>query len=278
MSGEMKQNPEIGKSIDVNGVKVNYHDYGTGEPVIFIHGSGPGVTAWANWRLVLPKISEKRRALAPDMVGFGYTDRPEGIEFNMETWGSQLIGFMDALEIEKADLVGNSFGGALALWMAIRVPERIGRIVLMGSMGVEFKLTKGLDDVWGYTPSFEQMERALYSFVSNKSMINPDLVQMRYDASVRPGYQETFGRMFPAPRQDGVSMMACPYADITKVMHETLVVHGREDEVIPTETSYALFNLIPNAQLHMFGNCGHWTQIEQNKRFVALIDSFLNEI
>lgn len=72
-------------------------------------------------------------------------------------------------------------------------------------------------------------------------------------------------------------MMACSYADITKVMHETLVVHGREDEVIPTETSYALFNLIPNAQLHMFGNCGHWTQIEQNKRFVALIDSFLNE-
>lgn len=276
MSSNVQQNPEIGKSIKAHGIETNYHDFGSGFPVVFIHGSGPGVTAWANWRLVLPKVAKRCRALAPDMVGFGYTERPEGIEFTMDTWGDQLVGFMDALSLDQVDLVGNSFGGALALWMAIRYPKRLRKIVLMGSMGVEFKLTKGLDDVWGYTPSLEQMERSIRSFVSDKSLVAKDLVEMRYKASIRPGYQETFGRMFPFPRQQGVSAMASNFSDIAAIEHDTLIVHGREDEVIPTITSLTLFDLIPNSQLHMFGKCGHWTQIEQNERFVALIDNFLN--
>jgi len=98
---------------------------------------------------------------------------------------------------------------------------------------------------------------------------------MRYEASIRPGYQESFGAMFPAPRQRSVDAMACASADIASIKHDTLIIHGREDQVIPTETSQLLFRLIPNAQLHMFGNCGHWTQIEQNARFCAVVESFL---
>ncbi|OHD15633.1 MAG: 2-hydroxy-6-oxo-2,4-heptadienoate hydrolase [Spirochaetes bacterium GWB1_59_5] len=271
-------NPEIGKSILTGGYRTNYHDYGSGGvPVVFVHGSGPGVTAWANWRLVLPKMADSRRVIAPDMVGFGYTDRPEGIKFNMAVWGKQLIDFMDALGLDVIDMVGNSFGGGLALHMAIHYPKRIRRLVLMGSMGTEFKITEGLDNVWGYQPSFESMKSAIDSFVCNKAIATDDLVKMRYDASVRPGYQETFGRMFPAPRQHSVDMMASPYGDIAEIQHDTLIIHGREDQVIPPEASHVLFSLIPNAQLHMFGKCGHWTQIEQTAKFVKVVDSFLAE-
>lgn len=270
-----QKNPEIGNTVMAGGIAVNYHDIGSGDPVVFIHGSGPGVTAWANWRLVLPKLAATRRVIAPDMVGFGYTERPEGIQFSMDVWGKQLIDFLDALKLEKVDLVGNSFGGALALWMAIRQPGRVRKLVLMGSMGTEFKLTKGLDDVWGYQPSFEAMDAAIHSFVCNKAIVTPDLVKMRYEASIRPGYQESFGRMFPAPRQNSVDMMASKYGDIAAIEHDTLIIHGREDQVIPPEASITLFSLVPNAQLHMFGKCGHWTQIEQNARFCAVVESFL---
>jgi 2-hydroxymuconate-semialdehyde hydrolase len=270
-------NPEIGKSIVAGGVTVNYHDMGEGNPVVFIHGSGPGVTAWANWRLVLPKLAPHRRVIAPDMIGFGYTERPAGVKYGMDVWGKQLKDFLDALSLDKVDLVGNSFGGGLALYMAIHYPERVRKIVLMGSMGVQFPITEWLDRVWGYQPSYEAMAEALTHFVSNPAIITPDLVKMRYDASIRPGYQESFSAMFPAPRQRSVDGMSCPSADIAAIQHEVLIIHGREDDVIPTETSQLLFRLIPNAQLHMFSKCGHWTQIEQNSRFVSMVEHFLSD-
>ena len=79
-------NPEIANTIVAGGIATNYHDAGQGEPVLFIHGSGPGVSAWANWRLVIPLLSQKFRVLAPDMVGFGFSERPAGGKYDVETW------------------------------------------------------------------------------------------------------------------------------------------------------------------------------------------------
>ncbi|MBW8382337.1 MAG: alpha/beta fold hydrolase, partial [Youngiibacter sp.] len=166
----MSAKPEIANSVKTGDFNTNYHDLGEGYPLILVHGSGPGVSAWANWRLIIPKLSQTRRVLAPDMVGFGYTDRPEGVEYNMETWTKQAIDFMDALGIEKADFVGNSFGGALAIALAVEYPERVRKVVLMGAMGVNFPITEGLDSVWGYEPSVERMRGMLDLFVDNKKI------------------------------------------------------------------------------------------------------------
>jgi 2-hydroxymuconate-semialdehyde hydrolase len=88
--------------------------------VLLIHGSGPGVTAWANWRLVMPALAQSCRVIAPDMVGFGYTERLPGDVHTMEGWVAHAIGVLDALGIERTDLVGNSFGGAIALaWPSV---------------------------------------------------------------------------------------------------------------------------------------------------------------
>ncbi|MCB1755197.1 MAG: alpha/beta fold hydrolase, partial [Gammaproteobacteria bacterium] len=155
------ENPEIGKSIKAAGLMTNYHEQGQGEPVLLIHGSGPGVSAWANWRLTLPALADNYRVIAPDMAGFGFSERPENYQYNMENWVTQAVGLLDALEIEKAAVVGNSFGGALALAMAIKHPSRVERLVLMGSVGVPFDITEGLDAVWGYQPSLENMKSLL---------------------------------------------------------------------------------------------------------------------
>lgn len=157
----MSENLEIGKRVRTGAFESNVHDQGTGAPVLLIHGSGPGVSAWANWRLVLPALARERRVIAPDMVGFGYTDRPEGINYSMPIWVRQALDLMDALGLERADVVGNSFGGGLAL--AIRAPQRVRRMVLMGAMGVSFPITPGLEAVWGYEPSFESMKKLLTS-------------------------------------------------------------------------------------------------------------------
>jgi len=270
-------NPEIGKRIDCGGLGVNVHDQGSGRPVVLIHGSGPGVSAWANWRLVIPSLAKEFRVIAPDMAGFGYTDRPAGFTYSKAAWIKQVIDVFDALGLEKADLVGNSFGGAIALGTAIQHPDRVGRLVLMGSVGLSFPITHGLDAVWGYTPSFETMRALLDIFAYDRSLVNDELAELRYRASIQPGFQESFAAMFPAPRQRWVDALASPEEAIRALPHETLVIHGREDKVIPLSVSLELARMIERAQLHVFGHCGHWTQIEHTARFTQLVANFLAE-
>lgn len=270
-------NPEIAGSVMAAGIRTNVHDVGSGHPVLLIHGSGPGVSAWANWRLVMPELAQQARVIAPDMVGFGFTDRPKGQQYDMEAWVAQAVGVLDALGIAKTDLVGNSFGGALALALTIRHPQRVRRLVLMGSVGVPFPITKGLDDVWGYTPSFENMRRIMDVFAYDRNLVNDELARLRYEASIRPGFQESFSAMFPAPRQRWVDAMCSAEADIRALPHQVLIVHGRDDQVIPLSTSLTLSQWIARSQLHVFGQCGHWTQIEHSTRFARLVRDFLAE-
>jgi len=270
-----QQRPEIANSIQTGNFKTNYHDLGKGAPLVMLHGSGPGVTSWGNWNKVFGSLSEEFRVIAPDMQGFGFTERKEDDVYNMNNWVQQTIDLFDALGIEKAHLVGNSFGGALALSMAIKYPERIDKLVLMGSMGVSFPLTYGLDRVWGYTPSPANMEELLEIFTYDHSHSTPELIKSRYESSIQPGFQESFSSMFPAPRQKGVEAMAGNQHYIRDIQNETLIIHGREDRVIPIETSLKLLDLIKNSQLHVFGKSGHWTMIEHPEEFADLVTRFL---
>lgn len=269
------EKPEIGLSADAGGIRTNYLEAGKGdETVLLIHGSGPGVTSYANWRLVIPALAEDFHVIAPDMVGFGYSDRPKGVNYSLDTWADQTLGLMDTLGIEKAHLVGNSFGGSIALRIASRHPDRVGKLVLMGAMGVPFEITEGLDRVWGYDGTIEDMRRVLDVFAYSRELVNEELAQVRYKGSNEPGFQEAFSSMFPAPRQRWVEAMTTPDADIRALPHRTLVVHGREDQVIPVSNSYRLEELIENADLAVFSKCGHWSMIERTADFNRLVRDF----
>ena len=274
---ETQQRPEVGRSVEANGIRTNYLEAGTGPDVVLIHGSGPGVTAYANWRGVIPELAKDFHVVAPDMVGFGFSDRPEAVQYNVQTWADQTLGVMDALSIEKAHLIGNSFGGAIALRLACQHPGRVDRMVLMGSMGVDFPITEGLDRVWGYTPSFENMRAVLDVFAYSRDLVNDELADVRYRASMQPGFLEAVGSMFPPPRQQQVAAMATPDGELKKLQHRTLVVHGREDQVIPLETSLKLAQLLDNADLNVFSHCGHWSMIERNKEFNRAVRQFLSD-
>lgn len=269
--------PEIGTTIDVAGIATNVHVDGDGDgpPVLLLHGSGPGVTAWANWRLTIPVLGRHFRVVAPDIVGFGFTQRPADVTYDLGTWTAHAVGVLDALGIERAHVVGNSFGGALAMSLAIHHPDRVARLVLMGSVGVPFAITPGLDAVWGYEPSVAAMEGLLHLFAYDRALIGPDLARLRYEASMRPGVQEAYRAMFPDPRQRALDAMTHPVVAIAAITAPTLVVHGRDDQVIPLQNAFDLLGLIDDAQLHVFGRCGHWTQLEHAAEFTALVTDFL---
>jgi 2-hydroxymuconate-semialdehyde hydrolase len=271
-------NPEIGKTVTVNGICTNYIEAGdaTAPPLILIHGSGPGVTAFANWNGVIPALAEQFHIYAPDMVGFGYTDCPaELTDITLDVWVSHIAGFMDALGIASAGFIGNSFGGALTLALAVRHPEKVEKIVLMGAAGLPFPITEGLLKVWGYQPSPAAMRDLMETFAFNSGLVTDAIVESRYQASIRPGAQEAFSRLFPEPRQARLDALATPEAALRALQQPTLVLHGREDVIVPLDISQRFCALIPNSELHVFGMCGHWTQIEKKDRFLALVIPFL---
>jgi 2-hydroxymuconate-semialdehyde hydrolase len=268
---------EVGRSLTVRGIETNVLELGEGPPVLLLHGSGPGVSAFANWRLTMPALAEEHRVVAFDQPGFGYTERPEGAWYSIEGWTDHVLGVLDALELPQVALVGNSFGGAIALRFATQHPGRVSRLVLMGSVGVPFELTRALDDVWGFEPSLQAMRELLDVFAYDRALLTDDLARLRLDAATRPGVHEAYASMFPSPRQRWVDEMVVPEEAVRALPHETLIVHGRDDQVIPLAGSLRLLQLIDRAQLHVFGRCGHWVQIEHAARFNALVKGFLAE-
>ncbi|GAA4017947.1 alpha/beta fold hydrolase [Actimicrobium antarcticum] len=274
----MITNPEIADRVTLNGITTNYHDQGEGFPVVLLHGSGAGVTAWANWRNTIPILKEKHRVIAPDLVGFGFTEAPEDIAYQfMDTWVEQVIALLDYLDIAQTDLLGNSFGGALSLALAVKHPERVRKMILMGPGGQPFPVTPELEALWGYTPSIDNMKKIMDIMAFDRSLVTDELAELRYRATMRPGFQERFARVFPPPRQRWSDAQVVPDEQLRALTHEVLIIHGRDDRVVPLDVSMKLMQKIDRAQLHIFGRCGHWTQIEHSARFNQLVLNFLDE-
>jgi pimeloyl-ACP methyl ester carboxylesterase len=267
-----------GQTIDAGGILTHYHDAGDGDPVILLHGSGPGVSAWANWQHNIPALAQRYRVIAPDIVGFGYTERPADVHYSLKTWERHAWSFLDALGIEKASLVGNSLGGRIGLAMAGRHPERLDRMVLMGAPGVGMTLTPGLRALREYQPSEENMRRMLLDcFAVDPAIITAELVKERYQASVAPGAFEAYRDMFFSDRHAG-GELGITEDEVRKVTTRTLVLHGREDMVVPVEVAWNMVRLLPDADLSVFARCGHWTQIERSADFNTLVAGFLGGV
>ena len=260
-----------------SGIATNYHDVGPkdGTPLLMLHGSGPGVSAWANWRLNMAALGERGyRVLAPDLVGFGYTQRPDDVYYSLDTWREHVWGFLDAMDVRHTAIVGNSLGGRIALHMAGQHPDRVERMVLMGAPGVGMTLTPGLKALRAYQPSEENMRQMLLDcFAVDKSIITDDLVRTRYAASMEPGAFEAYTDMF-SDKHAG-SQLGITEDEVRAIGTRTLLLHGREDQVVPVEVAWNMVRLLPDADLAVFARCGHWTQIERADDFNQVVGQFL---
>ncbi|GFE84652.1 2,6-dioxo-6-phenylhexa-3-enoate hydrolase [Steroidobacter agaridevorans] len=262
--------------ISAAGIDTSYLVCGDGPDVILLHGSGPGVSAAANWQNVLPLLGREYRVYAPDIVGFGDTERPADASYDIKLWSRHLIGFMDALGLQQAALVGNSFGGGLSLAVALRHPQRVSHLVLMGTPAGEFEQTAGLRSAYDYEPSMANMAAMLRMFPYDSRWVTAEMIETRHEASLRHGGQAAFRKLIPPPNPSGPTIVrGVPEASLRTIQQPTLVLHGREDRVVPLQCAQLLLQALPNCELHAFGQCGHWVQIEKQSRFVALLRQFL---
>jgi pimeloyl-ACP methyl ester carboxylesterase len=262
------------RTIDAGGLETSYLEAGSGETVLMLHGSGPGVSALANWQHNIPTLAQRFRVLAPDIVGFGATERADDIVYSLGTWTDHVWAFLDAHGIETTAIVGNSLGGRIALQMATDRPDRITKMVLMGTPGVGMTPTEGLAALRAYEPSHDAMRELLRNyFAVDPALITDELVEIRYQASIADGAYEAYRAMFFDPRHTG-SELGITENEVRAIATPILLVHGREDKVVPLQVSVKMLGLLPNADLHVFSACGHWTQIERADEFSALVTDY----
>ncbi|MFF2449715.1 alpha/beta fold hydrolase [Neobacillus sp. NPDC058068] len=264
----------------------NYETYlnrsgeGNSEVILFLHGSGPGVFAWANWRYALNACSEQYDCLAPDLLGFGNSSHPNPIPKNrqgwMDHWLNQLIEMLDVLGIQKAHVVGNSLGCSVALELLLEYPERFGKVVLMGPGGTpNTKLSTELARAKGFydNPSEKKMRQIMSWFVYDDERLAPEidaLAHTRYETAMRSEIHISNESIF------ATATVPVPVTALKRIKNPVLLVHGRDDMVCSVESSYYLLSYLPNVQLHIYGQTGHWTQIEQRDSFNFLIQNYFS--
>jgi len=253
-------------------------------PVVMLHGGGPGASAWSNFGRNLPVFAEHHRVLMPDMPGFGKSAAPP-VEGNYFTFAARaLASLLDALQIEKVHLVGNSLGGGAAVRFALNYPDRAGRLVLMGPGGLSLNVfspdpTEGVSRLAAFGappgPSKEKMAAFLRTLVFNQKLITDELVEERFAAASTPealAAMVSLGMSFydPATAEDGML-----WREVHRLRNEVLLIWGREDRVNPLDGALVPLKQIRRAQLHVFSGCGHWAQLEKFAQFNRLVLGFL---
>jgi 2-hydroxymuconate-semialdehyde hydrolase len=257
-------------------------DNKSSETIIFLHGSGPGVSGESNWKEILPHFQEKFHVVAPDIYGFANTDHPEEYPKNGAEWMkirvNQVISLMDTLEVDKAHLVGNSLGGVIALHLLMYAPERFGRVVLMGAGGGLKEPTPELAKLANFhkDPDPVAFKNLLSWFLYDKRVVEDKLekiVSERLELFLRPDVRRSYEENFS---KSHLSDMLVPPSALMQMENEMLLIHGHQDRFVPLQSSLYVMDYLPNAQLHVFKRCGHWAQVEQKDRFIKLTSDFFN--
>ena len=269
--------PDIGASIDVDGIQTNYHEHGEGDPVIRLHGSGPGVTAWQNWQGILPRLGETHRVLAPDVVGFGFSPLPEGEKPGIKLWTRHLAGFIDAMGLDRVILVGNSFGGALALGMMANHSDKVRSLVLMGTPAGEFEQTQGLANSRTFEPSMDAMRAMMQAFPYDPSIVTDEAVAARLRVAQIASGKETIRKLQPGEEQNAKGsriVKGIPLQQLDAITVPVLILHGREDKMIPLQVAVRMHEHLKRSEMHVFGQCGHWVQLEREEQFLEQVRGF----
>ena len=255
---------------------LRYHEAGDGSPLVLLHGSGPGVTGWRNFRGVLGAFAEFFRCLILEFPGFGVSDDFGG--HPMITALDALVRFVDALQIDTVDIVGNSLGGVVAINFAIAHPDRVHRLVTIGGIGRNVLTpapAEGIRLLQEFTddPSRERLERWLHSMVYDPATVTKELIEERWThatdpktlAGARRMYtSEAFAKMTAAMESSNAPQ---PWAMMHRVKAPTLITWGRDDRVSSIDRAFVAMRMIPNAEMVVYPKCGQWAMIERKKEF-----------
>ncbi|MFN2540084.1 MAG: alpha/beta fold hydrolase [Mycobacteriales bacterium] len=263
---------------------LRYHEAGSGPPLLMLHGSGPGVSGWRNYRHNLPVFAAHFRCLVLELPGFGVSDPSD--QHPMLGAPAAVLRFLDGLGLQQVDAIGNSMGGIVCAQVALAQPERLRRLVTIGGLGRNLLSPgpgEGINLLMDFTddPTRERLVAWLTSMVHDRSLVTDELIEERWaqatEASTLASARKMYGRRaFEAGMAAAARSDQPPYwAMLHKLQAKTLMTWGRDDRVSPLDMALLPLRTIPDVELHVFPNCGHWVMIEQQKAWESAVLAFL---
>lgn len=257
---------------------------GEGRPLVLMHGGGPGASALANYRDNLAAF-DGFQVILPDQPGFGGSYRPTQADLDDRSITDITVDAMyqslDALGVDDFFLLGNSLGGAAALAMAIAQPARVSKLVLMAPGGGWLPTgptpTEGQKEMFRYYngegPTLSKMKSFVRVMVANPRLFDEENIRQRYEASLDDShiaFYHLYNAAFAA--RGGMDPL---WKDLDRITADTLLLWGRDDRTITLDGAWIMLKSIPRVQLHVFGGCGHWVQVEKKADFERLVTGFL---
>ena len=265
---------------------LRYHEAGdvTAPPLLMLHGSGPGVTGWRNFGENLPRFAEHFRCLVLEFPGFGVSDPTD--QHPMVAALPAVGRFLDGLGIDRVDAIGNSMGGVVSTRFALAQPDRVRRMVTVGGMGRSILSPapgEGLNLLMEFTeqPTRERLVHWLNSMVHDRALVTEELIEQRWAQATEPSTLAAARRMYSRAAMGAMTKAAesssqPPYwAMLHQLKARTLITWGRDDRVSPLDMALLPMRTIPDVELHVLPNCGHWAMIEQRAAWEAVVLAFL---
>ena len=268
-------------SLDTDKGRLHYHVAGDGPPLLMLHGSGAGVSAWSNFGRNLPVFAQHFTTYLLDFPGFGTSYSSNGNP--MMAAPGAVLDFLDGLGLPPLPVLGNSMGGAVASGLAAEHPERVTRLVTMGGVGMGIfnpSPPEGIKLLVQFCedPTRERLVTWMESMVYDTSIVTEEFVESRWKAANRPGALDDIKQLFTYETLKAMTKpnpAANPVSRMMKIQAPTLLTWGRDDRVTPLDGCLVPMRVIPKCELHVFYDCGHWAMIERKEEFENVVLAYL---
>jgi 4,5:9,10-diseco-3-hydroxy-5,9,17-trioxoandrosta-1(10),2-diene-4-oate hydrolase len=259
-----------------DGLRIHYHEQGQGFPLLFLHGSGPGASGWRNFRRNFAFFAERGfRTLVPDTLGYGYSSKPEDVDYTLDFLVDKIERFLDALAVDRACVIGNSHGGAMSIALALKRPALVKKLVLMAPGGLEpreaYMQMKGIRGMLKAFTSPDGMTRESLRRVFSLQLFDPALITDQI-------IEERFQIAETQPRRVLTSMQVPQLApELGKIECPVFGLWGTNDQFCPVSGAMKIVEGCPNARMLVLSRCGHWVMVEHAALFNRLVHDFLVE-
>ena len=275
--------------VKYNGMKTHFVEAGDGEPVVLVHGGGPGACGEHNWSNNIPALAKHFHVFAIDLIGYGLTDKP-AIEYSYQAKVAHVAGLIDTLGLEKVRMGGNSMGSYIALRYAMDNPENIKKVLMVATATVATALGVGqvsqegtkVRSVVGDVVTEQTMRDWLGMLINNKERITDQLVKRRVEYGNLPGAVEAQKSYRSHSSRIKTDANLHQYFDISqrlpKVTFPLGLVWGKNDRFAPIELAENIKKALPNlTEFHLVEGSGHQVQNDQPDKFNEIaINFFLN--
>ncbi len=262
--------------VEVDGLRIHYQETGTGQPVVMLHGTGPGASGWSNFRLTVPAFAGDHRVIVPDLPRYGRSSKIAIQGPRLTLLSGIILKFLDAIGVERADFIGNSMGGQIAMKLAIDHPGRVRRLVVIGSPPVRASSmgpspAEGIRMIEGYYkgsgPSLDKMRAIIQALVYDQRFATEGVIQARYQDSIDPEVlTANAGPLWEREHLEG---------QLERLEAPIMLIWGQDDRFAQLDIALRMIRELPDARLLVFARCGHWAQVEHAAEFNQAVRTFL---